>query len=334
MENMSLLIAFGTRPEWIKIKPVVDAIGGIIDYHLLYVGQHTDLIDSSVHEYGYKTLPVKNNGKNRLDSIMCSVMDGIDQHLDGITHVMVQGDTTTVLAVSLACFHRRIKVIHLEAGLRTEFNDGPYPEEFNRRAVGNLASLHLCPTDGDRNNLLQEGILRDSAKAVTVGNTVLDNLYGQKPEGEKYILVTMHRRENQDKMEQWIEAVNDIAKDYDQYEWVWPLHPNMKHLKSKIKFGACDPMPHKELIKTLKNSKIVITDSGGIIEEASFFKKQILVCRQGIERHCPSATEVHRIDDLRDNFERYIDQPVTRACPFGDGQSAKKIVEVLKEIRW
>jgi UDP-N-acetylglucosamine 2-epimerase (non-hydrolysing) len=331
---MSLLIAFGTRPEWIKVKPVIDAIGGIIDYRLLYVGQHTDLIDSSVHEYGYKTLPVKDNGKNRLDSIVCSVMGGIDQHLDGITHVMVQGDTTTVLAVALACFHRRIKVIHLEAGLRTEFRDGPYPEEFNRRAVGALASLHLCPSENEYFNLQHEGILRGSAKAATVGNTVLDNLYGQKPEGEKYILVTMHRRENQDKMEQWIEAINDIAKDYDQYEWVWPVHPNMKHLKSKIKFGACDPMPHKDIIKIIKNSKIIITDSGGIIEEASFFKKQTLVCRQGSERHCLSAKQVYWIDELREKFESYIDDPVKGDCPWGDGQSAKKILEVLMEMKW
>ena len=115
-----LLIAFGTRPEWLKIRPVIDAIEGKIPYRLLYTGQHTDIIDSSLANYKYNKIQITSDlSPNRLDSIVCSVMSQIDDHLDGVTHVMVQGDTTTVFAVGLACFHRGIKVIHLEAGLRT-----------------------------------------------------------------------------------------------------------------------------------------------------------------------------------------------------------------------
>ena len=127
-----LLIVFGTRPEWLKVRPVVKAIDGKIPYKLLYVGQHTDLIDVTLENYNHENLIIKNgDSNNRLDAIVCSVLNGIDDHLQGITHLMVVGDTTTVFAAALACFHRKIKVIHLEAGLRTFDKRHPYPEGLN-----------------------------------------------------------------------------------------------------------------------------------------------------------------------------------------------------------
>ena len=136
-----LLIAFGTRPEWIKLKPVIDEIRNKIPFKILYTGQHIDIIDDSLKNYTYGKIEIANDiSSNRLDSVVSSIMSQIDQHLEGVTHVMIQGDTTTVFAVALTCFHRGIKVIHLEAGLRTYDNQHPFPEEFNRFFIDKISS--------------------------------------------------------------------------------------------------------------------------------------------------------------------------------------------------
>ena len=147
-----LLISFGTRPEYIKLKPVIESIKGKIPYKLLFTGQHVDLlseIDGDIQELEIE------NGNNRLDSIVQSVMNNEDIFTD-ISAVLVQGDTTSVFAVALAAFHRKIKIVHLEAGLRTWNKYHPYPEEFNRCAVSRMADIHLCPTANSASNLESE----------------------------------------------------------------------------------------------------------------------------------------------------------------------------------
>ena len=155
-----ILIVFGTRPEWLKLRPVVDTMEECnIPFRILFTGQHEDIIDSSLHDYVFSTLEINNDiCKNRLDSIVCSIMSQIDNHLEGVGHVLIQGDTTTVFATALAAYHRNIPVIHLEAGLRTWDNKNPYPEEFNRQATGCITDIHLCPTDTARSNLWESGI--------------------------------------------------------------------------------------------------------------------------------------------------------------------------------
>ena len=166
-----ILLSFGTRPEWIKIKPLLKKFDGHIPYKLLFTGQHTDLL-SDINSHGpVITLDII-EGKNRLDSIVQSIMN-CDHVFDGVSAVLVQGDTTSAFSIALASFHRKIKVIHLEAGLRTYDKGQPYPEEFNRQAISRIADIHLCPTRTSKQYLIDE---KTQGKIEVVGNTVLDNL--------------------------------------------------------------------------------------------------------------------------------------------------------------
>jgi UDP-N-acetylglucosamine 2-epimerase (non-hydrolysing) len=337
-KKIVLLIAFGTRPEWLKIRPVVDAIEGKIPYRLLFTGQHADLIDPTIKNYKYREINISNDiSPNRLDSIVCSIMSQIDEHLDGITHVMVQGDTTTVFAVGLACFHRNVRVIHLEAGLRTYDNQHPYPEEFNRQAVGCIADIHLCATELAANNLRKEN---KGGEIHIVGNTVLDNLRGHQADGDKNILVTMHRRENHERIEEWFDALNSLASKHKNFSWIIPIHPNpniLKHHRKIKNLEICNPLDHSSLLNILKRCRIVITDSGGIQEEAAFFKKPCIVCREKTERSeglgdfsflC-QAPEM--LDGLFKNLLNHkIDESLE--CPYGDGYASQKTLKILEKV--
>ncbi len=335
-----LLVVFGTRPEWLKIRPVIDAIEGKIPYRILFTSQHTDIVDESLKNYKYIKLQVKEDSQeNRLDSVCFSIMSQIDAHLKDITHVMVQGDTTTVFSAALSAFHRKIPVIHLEAGLRTWDNNNPYPEEFNRQAVGAIADIHLCPTQLARQNLLNEDKHHNS-KIYVVGNTAIDNLNGQSSEGEEFVLVTLHRRENHNIAKQWFENIEHLAKNNKNLSFILPMHPNpsiIKHKSILKTVKVLDPLPHKDLLRFLKKSKVVITDSGGIQEESAFFRKPCIVCREYSERKeglGDFSWCCKKPQDLFDLFERVkdhkIDQKLT--CPYGDGRASQKILRILHEI--
>jgi UDP-N-acetylglucosamine 2-epimerase (non-hydrolysing) len=332
-----LLVAFGTRPEWIKIRPLINEIKGAIPYRLLFTGQHTDIVDSSLNNYEYRTLSINQTmSSNRLDSIVCSIMSDIDDHLEGVTHVMVQGDTTTVFGVALACFHRGVKVIHLEAGLRTWDNKQPYPEEFNRQAVSSIADIHLCPTKSSMKNLISEGRHHNS-EVYVVGNTVLDNLRNQLPNQDYQVLVTLHRRENHKNIAEWFSVINKIAEENTDLFFVLPIHPNPNVLEHKdilTNVEVCDPLPHHYLLKHLKDSRLVITDSGGIQEEAAYFHKPCIVCREKTERLegvnefswlCKTPSDLINIFNKLKN--RKIDQSLP--CPYGDGFASTKIKQIL-----
>ena len=275
-----ILISFGTRPEFIKIKPLIDSFRGKIPFKLLFTGQHVDLlsnIDDDIDKLVIK------DGPNRLDSIVSSVMNN-DSIFENIDAVLVQGDTTSVFAVALAAFHRKIKIIHLEAGLRTFNKNHPYPEEFNRRAVSIMADIHLSPTELCTDNLLKEKV---DGKIFTVGNTVLDNLVHIKPEYTNKIVITMHRRENHHIIPEWFSAFDKLAKDNPQYNFIIPLHPNpnVKKYKNLLKHvEVVEPMDYNNFIELLSKARLVITDSGGLQEESSFFNKKCIVCRETTER--------------------------------------------------
>jgi len=182
-----LLISFGTRPEYIKIKPLLEEFGGKLPYALLFTGQHTNLLEKVVSTEDVRRLKIQ-DGPNRLDSIVSSIMNN-DHIFNDITMVMVQGDTTSAFAVGLAAFHRKLKVIHLEAGLRTYDIQSPYPEEFNRQAISRLANIHLCPTKLSAANLKDEQIENN---VYVVGNTVLDNIRDTKVGYNNLVLITMY----------------------------------------------------------------------------------------------------------------------------------------------
>jgi UDP-N-acetylglucosamine 2-epimerase (non-hydrolysing) len=333
-----LLISFGTRPEWIKIKPVVDAIEGKIPFKILFTGQHTSLVE----EYLKDTFVVNEigSGDNRLDSIVCSLLNK-DKLFEGVSHVMVHGDTTSAFAVGLAAFHRNIPVIHLEAGLRTFDRQNPYPEEFNRTAISSLASIHLCPTESAAENVIS--MVGSDSQIFVTGNTVLDNLIGLSPEIENKVLVTMHRRENHKRIKEWFRIINDLAIENPELEFVLPLHPNPNVSKYRFQLKnvtVVDPLSYDDCLDFIRTCKVIITDSGGIQEESSFLKKKCIVCRKTSERAeglgtfafmCPHPNMLKPAFDGIIQSGEFI---VNEDCPYGDGKASERIVKVLKnEIR-
>jgi UDP-N-acetylglucosamine 2-epimerase len=278
-----ILLIYGTRPEYIKIKPlIIEMEKRNIPFKTLFTGQHKDMVPATA-DYNLAMFDLPGN---RLDSVLKNCLSMPEHVFEGITYILVQGDTTSVVGLALAGLHRNIPVIHLEAGLRTYDTQNPYPEENNRRIVSSIATIHLCPTFRNEENLIYENIAEN---IFVVGNTGLDNLLEVKDKCtyEKKILVTLHRRENHHWMDQWFTELNTLAQKYPEYEFIIPLHPNpnvQKHKALLTNVKVVDPMEHSELIDLLTKCSLVITDSGGLQEECSFLNKKCLVCRKVTER--------------------------------------------------
>lgn len=337
---MALGIAFGTRPEWLKVLPVVDElIKQDVAFGLIFTGQHMSLLAGVCKEYNEYLNNVwitSIDAENRLDSIVCSIIDQADE-LEEFTSILVQGDTTSAFACALTAFHREIPVIHLEAGLRTDDPTQPFPEEANRRMIAALAKVHLCPTEAAKQNLIEERISKYGVIEV-VGNTVLDSIKDVKTTIEKKVLVTMHRRENHDELDEWFSNIDALAGTMPDYKFILPIHPNPKVLKHREAFAnveVVEPMSHEKLIEILASCSYVITDSGGIQEEASFLRKPTMVCRKETERKeglnnfsylCKTPKDVKVI------FETLSDLKMIGSSPYGDGNSAKKVVDAIKRL--
>ena len=306
-----------------------------LTFRTLFTGQHKDLVSNDSDFI----LTPNDDGGNRLDSIIKNCLTIPEEYLEDITSILVQGDTTSVVGLSLVALHRKIKVIHLEAGLRTYDTENPFPEENNRRIVSTIAKIHLCPTELNKSHLENEMTLGD---IYVVGNTVLDNLvpYKDKCEYTDKVLVTLHRRENHDLINKWFVEINDLALTYKDLEFILPIHPNpnvQKHKHLLTNVTVIDPLPHEELLELLVKTKIVITDSGGLQEECSFLNKKCLVCREKTER--PEANGltsfiVKKPEYLKSNFDYQIkNYDVNIESPYGDGKSAEKIITLFKKIK-
>ena len=228
MKN-KILLCFGTRPEWLKIKPLIKVLD---NYELLFTGQHPDLLKNIKVDY---QITIGDN-PNRLDQL---ISDCLLQFPKGnFDSVLVQGDTASAFACAIAAFHRKKQIIYLEAGLRSYNLEHPYPEEGYRQMIARLANINLCPTNLSQKNLINEGV---HGLCYVVGNTVLDNLlpYKRKCEYTNKVLVTLHRRENHHQMGKWFEEVNKLAKINPELEFILPIHPNPnvkkhKHLLTNI----------------------------------------------------------------------------------------------------
>jgi UDP-N-acetylglucosamine 2-epimerase (non-hydrolysing) len=327
-----ILIAFGTRPEWIKIEPVIKKIHGKIPYKILFTGQHSEIIDKSIYGYPVENLSIDYH-TNRLDGIVSSILRKSSFVFDDIKYTMVQGDTTSAFAVALASFHRQIPIIHLEAGLRSFDIQNPYPEEFNRIAISNMTNIHLCPTEQNKIN-----VMKCPGTSFVVGNTVLDSLVGLEPTLEDFIVITMHRRENLDIIDKWFEQLDLLALDNTRYEFILPMHPNpsiQKHRDLLKYVTVIDPLSHEECIDLIRRCSLVITDSGGIQEESAFFKKKCIVCRETTERQEGEyvfSELCHTPEKLQSIFNRTKIELVDRKCPYGDGYASDKILKVLERL--
>lgn len=326
MKN-NILLCFGTRPEWLKIKPLIKVLD---NYKLLFTGQHPDLLKNIKVDY---KITIGDN-PNRLDQL---VSDCLLQFPKGdFDSVLVQGDTASAFACAVAAFHHQKKIYYLEAGLRSYNLKHPYPEEGYRQMIARLADINLCPTKLSKENLTNELV---KGKCYVVGNTVLDNLvnYKEKCTYSPTVLVTLHRRENHHIMDKWFTEVNDLAKNYSKIDFVLPIHPNPnvqkhKHLLTNVR--VINPLDHNQLLTLLAKCRLVITDSGGLQEEGSFFNKKVIVCRQVTER--PEALETGHLfmcktpEKLSDLFgiinnNNYINSE----CPYGDGYASLKILDIL-----
>ena len=244
-----MLLCFGTRPEWLKIKPLIEVLD---NYQLLFTGQHPDLLKDIKVDY---KITIKDN-PNRLDQL---ISDCLLQFPEGnFESVLVQGDTASAFACALAAFNRKQKIYYLAAGLRSYNLDHPYPEEGYRQMIARLADINLCPTELSKENLIKEKV---RGKSYVVGNTVLDNLlpYKDKCEYTNLVLVTLHRRENHYQIDEWFNEVNNLAKSNSDLKFILPIHPNpnvqkYKHLLTNV--NVVEPLSHPELLDVLVKCKL------------------------------------------------------------------------------
>lgn len=271
---------------------------------------------------------------------------------------LVQGDTTTVMAVAMACFYHRIPIGHIEAGLRTWDIQNPFPEEANRVIAGKLATWHFAPTEGSRQNLLRDGVSEE--RIVVTGNTVIDALVmSAKRElsigvplekSQRMVLVTSHRRENfGEPFREICRALRKLAEDNPDIQFLYPVHPNpnVKNVAHEFlaplkNFVLCDPLDYASFVAAMKQAYLIITDSGGVQEEAPALAKPVVVLREETER--PEAVIEGVVKLVGSNCQRIVEE-VQRllddenaygamargVSPYGDGKATDRIVETLRK---
>jgi UDP-N-acetylglucosamine 2-epimerase (non-hydrolysing) len=356
---MKILCSVGTRPEGIKMAPVIRALGNCAETVTVCMGQHTDMVRSALNWFAVEPqeffeLPTGDRSLSQLTSSLFSVVDeALQRHRPDI--VLAEGDTTTVMVTAVSCWYRQIHFGHIEAGLRTGDLCAPFPEEFNRIVAGRLARWHFCPTERARANLLSEGI--DSSHIFVTGNPVIDALaYTVKAIGDsvslsttvKNVLVTVHRRESQGQPLTGIcRAIKRIRDEFPNVVFTIPVHPNpqvkttiVKLLGDQAQINLIPPLDYPTFVREMMRSHFILTDSGGIQEEAPYLHKPVLVMRERTER--PEAVEcgvarlvgleedaiVEHARDLLCNEESYRSMSIG-GSPYGDGKAAERICRIL-----
>jgi UDP-N-acetylglucosamine 2-epimerase (non-hydrolysing) len=362
----------GTRPEGIKMAPVVMALrkSGDLECRVVATGQHREMFRQVAEQFGFGVdidLGVMRPHQT-LAGLTARLMDKIDGWLESSPPDMalVQGDTTTVLVAALACFYRRIPIGHVEAGLRTGDIWSPFPEEVNRRLASPIVSLHFAPTQSAKAALLGEGV--SEACIEVTGNTVVDALFMELAQQEKpsvragidkslssllgsdwadvpFVLITGHRRENfGEGIRQICEAITALARRYPRHRFVYPVHlnPNVKVHVIRLLGGLPNvrlipPQGYRNFVALMARCRLVLTDSGGVQEEAPSLGKPVLVMRDTTER--PEGVTAGtalltgpRADSIVEHANRLLDdheayQAMANAAnPYGDGRAAHRIV--------
>ena len=365
---MKVMAVFGTRPEAIKMAPLVKTLKAdpYFDVKVCVTAQHREMLDQVLDLFEIEPeydLNIMKKGQT-LSMITSAVIEGLDKVFEKEMPdiVLVHGDTTTSFAAALSAFYHQIPVGHVEAGLRTFDKYSPYPEEMNRQMTGRLTDIHFSPTERNKKNLLAENVA--DKKIYITGNTVIDALLdvaGREytfdkelgkvlSSGKRIIAVTCHRRENLGEyMANIFSALADIAKEYKDVEIVYPVHlnPQVKDAAEKYLGGLNNvhliaPLSYQPFTKLLQASYLVVTDSGGIQEEAPALGKPVLVVRKETER--PEAVEAgtvklsgverkdiyNDIKELLDDKNCY-DKMANAVNPYGDGKASLRIAEALKK---
>lgn len=374
MTKPTVLVVFGTRPEGIKMAPVVAALRRetSLDVKTCVTGQHREMLDQVLRLFDIKPdvdLAIMKSGQDLTDitsTILLKLRNVLAQIKPAI--ILVHGDTSTTFAASLAAFYARIPVAHVEAGLRTHNKYSPFPEEINRKLTAGLTDIHFAPTENAKSNLIAEGILETSIHVT--GNTVIDALmetvkrieaskeldnslhreFDFLETSKKTILVTGHRRENFGQgIKDICRALIEISQRKD-VQIVYPVHPNpniqkpVEELLSQYpNIHLIPPRDYLPFIHLLKRSYIILTDSGGIQEEAPSLGKPVLVMRDTTER--PEAVLAGTVklvgtstDLIVKHATQLLDDPVLyesfsrKNNPYGDGQASKRIASVVSNF--
>lgn len=363
MSKKRVLCVVGTRPEAIKMAPVILRLReeSWADVRVLATAQHRELLDQILSYFDIVPdidLDIMSPNQS-LIQLTARLLTAVDEVLAAEMPdvVLVQGDTTTVMTVALACFYRRIPLGHIEAGLRTGDIWNPFPEEANRIIAGRFARWHFAPTIDTRENLLREGV--PDGDIFVTGNTVVDALlmtaqtthdFGISMEdSERLVLITSHRRENfGEPFSRICDALRRLAINNFDVQFLYPVHPNPNVRKAAYEclsnlrnFHLCDPLEYGQFVSAMKRAYVIITDSGGVQEEAPALGKPVLVLRDETER--PEAvdqgvvklvgTDVDRIvvevQTLLDDESAY--RTMARGVsPYGDGKASGRIANALK----
>jgi UDP-N-acetylglucosamine 2-epimerase (non-hydrolysing) len=359
----TVVCVVGTRPEAIKLIPVIKALQTApwANCRIVVTAQHRELLDQMFAFF--QVQPHVDLNVMRANQSLLGVMTRLLGELAGVLEkekpdmVLAQGDTTTVLATALASFYQRIPFGHVEAGLRTHQLHSPFPEEANRSLAGRLASLHFAPTLAARNNLLAEAVNPESI--FVTGNTVIDALFMTLARNEpigvplqpdrRLILVTAHRRDSfGEPIRHICRAIARLSERYPDVEILWPVHPNpaVKPVVQSIVGGLprvhlCAPLAYGSFVSALKQAYLILTDSGGVQEEAPALGKPVLVMREYSERPEAISAGVARLigcaeeeilaetSKLLEDTRAYAAMTVG-ASPYGDGRAAGRIVELVR----
>ena len=360
-----VMLAFGTRPEAIKMCPLVNELKErkSIKTVVCVTGQHRQMLDQVLDAFNIipdYDLSIMKTGQTLFD-ITTNILNGMAKVLDEVKPdvVLVHGDTSTTFVTALACFYKQIPVGHVEAGLRTYNIYSPYPEEFNRQAVGIVAKYNFAPTEMSKQNLLNEG--KNPKSIFVTGNTAIDALKTTvlknytHPELEwaadsRLIIITAHRRENLgEPMHNMFRAIRRIMDEHADVKAIYPIHMNpIVRKAAEEELGECDrihiiePLEVLDFHNFLAHSYLILTDSGGIQEEAPSLGKPVLVMRDTTER--PEGIEAgtlklvgtdedviyRNFKGLLDNKEKY-DSMAKASNPYGDGFACKRIADILEK---
>lgn len=359
-----IMTVFGTRPEAIKMAPLVKALeyDAELEPMIVVTAQHREMLDSVLHTFNIKPhydLNIMEEGQTLSDitsRAMTKLEDVIKKERPDM--VLVHGDTTTTFSGALAAFYNKVAIGHVEAGLRTRHKYAPFPEEVNRQMVSNLADLHFAPTKGAANNLLQENKSPDSI--IITGNTAIDTLeltiqkeytsdIIRKHQGKRIILLTVHRRENVGQpMINIYKAMRKIVDEYEDIVIVSPLHLNPKvrelayeYLGEHERIELIEPLDVVDFHNFANKAYLILTDSGGIQEEAPSLNKPVLVLRDVTER--PEGVTAGTLKVVGTDFDNVYkstteilenqmiyDQMALTQNPYGDGNASLRICESIK----
>jgi UDP-N-acetylglucosamine 2-epimerase (non-hydrolysing) len=362
------LIIFGTRPEFIKLLPVISEIKKQSlenDFIFVFTGQQKDLTEDLFSLFDFTpdiTFKFKNHNNSlsfSFSHILSHIQEVIDeiQKCEKINMIIGQGDTTSCVCAAMSAFFNNIPFGHIEAGLRTNNFNNPYPEEFFRRIISIASSIHFAPTLKARQNLIAEGINKENI--ILTGNTIVDSIELIKSKisksgrncvvnglinSQKNILITCHRRENQNgKFHTLVEAIKLLAEENPLLNFIWISH-NAPFIKVELTDAVFKDHPNIyisppiniiDLYALYQNSKIIITDSGGIQEEAPSFNIPVIVIREKTERHesidlTYSVLSGNEKEGIINAFYHFLHQPVIEMKnPYGNGKAAKRIVDSL-----